>query len=377
MDVVPRVVMVKRQFSISRRHLQWAVLGLFLFVCWTLMVRGPLSANRATSVWRSQAFGSWPQHFGAADGYDNDRFSMYASFSDPSGSPQVSSPHLVGSSSVGQRTDREDGENINGTRFVTGSIAATLAAISVFVRAPIDPSPYDAYQVAVYSDGEDAPDKLIATSVTGSLTADTWNTLPIHALLVPNHAYWLMFNTNATNPEANNMAYAPGEADPIDAFVQARKTPWLDSLADLLGKLGGPGPVLAIALLLAAALGRRSPIASVALLAALGAGIAIEAMLKQWLLYPAISSYPSGHALRATFLAFVIVALLPRRPLQIVAIILAVLVCVSRVYAGEHYWYEVIGGALAGCALACVALGFVQRRSPDRVLEIRSRQTVP
>jgi membrane-associated phospholipid phosphatase len=379
---VPRVVVVKRQLSISHRHLHWAVFGLLLFAGWTLLVRDTLSANRASSVWRSQSFGSWPQHFGAADGYDNDRFSMYASFLvDPSGSTQVFSPALVGSISVGQRTDREDGENINGMRFVTSSIAASLTAISVFVRAPIDASPHDAYQVAVYTDGEDAPDKLVASSYTGSLTADTWNTLPIHAQLLPNHAYWLMFNTNATNPEANNMAYTPGETDPIDALVQARKTPWLDSLAGFLGNLGGPVPALALALLLATALARRNPLASVALLAVLGAGIGIgigiEAILKQWLLYPAISSYPSGHALRATFLAFIIIALLPWRSMQIIAVMLAVLICVSRVYAGEHYWYEAVGGALAGCALACVVLGFVQGRSPDAVLEARPRQAAP
>jgi hypothetical protein len=300
-------LMVRRKLRISHQHLQWAVLGLFLFVGWTLLVRDLLSANRATSVWRSQAFGSWPQHFGDVEGYNNDRFSMHASFlASPSDSSRVPSPSSVGSSNVGQLTDMADGGNMNGTRFVTSSAPANITAVSVYVRAPVDASPHDAYQVAVYSDAEDAPDKLIAKSDTGGLTADTWNTLPIHARLLPNQAYWLLFNTNAANPEANNMAYAPGDKDPIDALIQARRTPWLDSLSGLLGKLGGPGPALALGLLLAVALARRNPLALIALLAALGAGIIIEAILKQWLLYPAISSYPSGmpcglHSSRSSF----------------------------------------------------------------------------
>jgi membrane-associated phospholipid phosphatase len=169
-----------------------------------------------------------------------------------------------------------------------------------------------------------------------------------------------MFNTNASAPEANNMAYQPGTSDPIDRSIQRPRAMWLDSLAHLLGALGSPTAAIVIMLCLAAWISRRSPLVAIALLATLGVGIAIEAGMKAWLLYPASSGYPSGHALRAVFLAIAIAYAVPRGPIRVAAVGIAMLVCLSRVYVGEHSWYEVVGGALAGCALAAAAIGLVR-----------------
>ena len=77
----------------------------------------------------------------------------------------------------------------------------------------------------------------------------------------------------------------------------------------------------------------------------------LEVAAKLWLFYPIKGSYPSGHALRALFLATVIASQASRRWVRVGVVVLAALISLSRVYVGEHYSDEVIGGGLAGWAL--------------------------
>jgi hypothetical protein len=92
---------------------------------------------------------------------------------------------------------------MNGSRFVTGASAVTIVSMSVHV-GPVQASPNNQYQLAIYADDDGSPGARIASSSTGTLTGNAWNTIPVSASLQANTAYWFMFNTNGDN----NMHFA-------------------------------------------------------------------------------------------------------------------------------------------------------------------------
>jgi subtilase family serine protease len=111
-----------------------------------------------------------------------------------------------GYQSVGNFIDTQDNNFIDGSRFEMGTTKGTLKSISVYIRS-VQNSPNNQYQVAIYSDNNGLPGSLISKSASGTLTANSWNTLPVSAALNANTYYWLMYNTNSTNGTLNELSF--------------------------------------------------------------------------------------------------------------------------------------------------------------------------
>jgi undecaprenyl-diphosphatase len=78
---------------------------------------------------------------------------------------------------------------------------------------------------------------------------------------------------------------------------------------------------------------------------------------------PHSGSMPSGHATTAAAAATAVAFLYPE--LRLPAVVLAALICLSRVYLGVHFVSDVVVGALLGAAIgASVAL--LSRRLTSR-----------
>ena len=75
-------------------------------------------------------------------------------------------------------------------------------------------------------------------------------------------------------------------------------------------------------------------------------------------------SFPSDHA--AAAVAIAIVLFLTHRRLGAIALLVAGLVCLARVYVGAHYPGDVVAGAAVGIGVAWLACGPF-RTIPERV----------
>ncbi len=122
----------------------------------------------------------------------------------PTPTPGASS--ILGYSTIGAVLDNYDMNSMNGSRFTTGTTGGTATSMSVYIAA-IGTAPNNQYQLAIYSDSAGKPGTFIAQTAIGTLTANSWNTLPVASNLSANTVYWLFLNVNGTNPNLNNTYY--------------------------------------------------------------------------------------------------------------------------------------------------------------------------
>ncbi len=123
--------------------------------------------------------------------------------------PGLATAATLGKTTVGTSTDTQNSNWINASRFTMGASGGTVTSMSVNVGA-VAAAPNNAFQVAIYTDSGNSPSTLIAQSSSGTLTANSWVTVPISATLAPNTAYWLAYNSNGTSASVNNMRYSGG-----------------------------------------------------------------------------------------------------------------------------------------------------------------------
>ena len=78
-------------------------------------------------------------------------------------------------------------------------------------------------------------------------------------------------------------------------------------------------------------------------------------------------AYPSGHASIVTAGALTLIILYRREKELILSIILAceaALVCISRIYLGDHYLFDVIGGILLGAGISLLSISLSRYLDP-------------
>ena len=78
-------------------------------------------------------------------------------------------------------------------------------------------------------------------------------------------------------------------------------------------------------------------------------------------------AYPSGHASIVAAGALTLIILFRREKELVFSIILtceAALVCISRIYVGDHYFFDVIGGALLGAGIALLSISLSRYLDP-------------
>jgi undecaprenyl-diphosphatase len=78
-------------------------------------------------------------------------------------------------------------------------------------------------------------------------------------------------------------------------------------------------------------------------------------------------AYPSGHASIVTAGALTLIILYRREKELILSIMLAceaALVCISRIYLGDHYLFDVIGGILLGAGISLLSISLSRYLDP-------------
>ena len=110
----------------------------------------------------------------------------------------------LGYTTIGAQTDSSDSNFINATKFTMPNGSGTVTSMSVYIAIPVSAAPNNQFQLAIYSDSAGSPGSLIASSQSGVITPNAWNTAAVVANLSANATYWLAYNTNGTASANNN-----------------------------------------------------------------------------------------------------------------------------------------------------------------------------
>ncbi len=182
------------------------------------------------------------------------------------------------------------------------------------------------------------------------------------------------------------VAVAAGLTGAVDLsftrWLQSFASPALDTLADLDTLAGQSTIDAALTLVLAAALFVRGPRPAAIAPLLIGLTLAIELVGKVLLVHPApplefvrtafnpfgfhlatSSSFPSGHVARTTFLAIFGSGLAGRWWVTVPLAAVAVATPFLRVYIGDHWLSDTIGGLGLGAATGALAILWLRRVS--------------
>ena len=119
-------------------------------------------------------------------------------------------PQTIGNTVAGTLIDDTDSNHLNGSRVTTGAGPVALSSLSVHVGS-VSAAPNNQYQLAVYTDAAGSPGTLVASTGSGTLTANSWNSLPVAGVtLGAGTSYWFVYNSNGTGASVNNMNYSSG-----------------------------------------------------------------------------------------------------------------------------------------------------------------------
>jgi hypothetical protein len=125
--------------------------------------------------------------------------------------PTAYAAGTFGVTTINASTDSNDSNTMNGAKYVAPE-TGTITSMSVYVGT-IAAAPNNQYQLAIYADSAGAPGALIAKSATGTLTANSWNTIAVSTPVTANTNYWLMYNTNGNSASVNDLKYASGASN--------------------------------------------------------------------------------------------------------------------------------------------------------------------
>jgi hypothetical protein len=137
--------------------------------------------------------------------------------------------------------DSNDQNLMSGDKFTTGAAGGTVTTANVYIPNSIDPTrAKDKFQMAVYSDSSGSPGTLLASSTSGTLTANSWNAIPLSLTLSSSTSYWIFYNTNASAGTYNQ----PG--DSTGCVNAVYKTQTYGTYPASFGTPGGANTCLAL-----------------------------------------------------------------------------------------------------------------------------------
>lgn len=142
----------------------------------------------------------------------------------------------LGKTTVGSQTDIDQPNIIHGSKVRTGALPVQVTSMSVNIGTA-DTGHHNMFEVAIYTDQNNEPDDLVAKSATGTLTGNSWNTLPINAVLQANTSYWLVYNNNGSDPLLNNMRFDDSSDKSI--WKRAKFGDWPESFNGVTGSGSG------------------------------------------------------------------------------------------------------------------------------------------
>jgi hypothetical protein len=117
---------------------------------------------------------------------------------------------VLGESGIGPFNNGGGGgpNAISASEFTTTS-GGTITSMSAYLTGA-RPAPNNNFQFAIYSDNSGNPGNYITSSSIGTISPNSWNTLPISAVLAPSTTYWLVYWQNDdVNDSSNGDAYYP------------------------------------------------------------------------------------------------------------------------------------------------------------------------